>query len=448
MTFSVSKDQGAFEWSGTSLSALFAQKSNIFTLRMWQLIFDIVRFNQFALDLLRSEPESEIDPSGANGSASIPSKGHNELSIGKYLNDNNYSETFRNDYLVPMTACVWSTNPDKVNLDFPAITLIRFLWNHHLLNTVTARPKWLTIPGGTKQYVEAVLADFPPERIHLNSTVTSLHNNKDGTVTIQLQNGQEESFDHVILATHGDQAREIIRKSATKQELDIMSAFETSANTAVLHTDESLMPRRSIAWASWNYLTRTTTTTTGSPSSSSNTGIPSSVCLTYSMNILQHIDYNTHGPVLVTLNPLHEPNPSTVQGRWTYHHPLYNAAAIRAQSLLPRIQNTRAISYTGAWTKYGFHEDGFSSGLKVAIEHLGAELPFEFVDSTFSRGRRPVLGWLDWVLRGVLMVVQGWVVVLSWVFGMVWGEPSKAPMGLGRTNGHAVNGNGGMKKMQ
>jgi len=155
------------------------------------------------------------------------------------------------------------------------------------------------------------------------------------------------------------------------------------------------MPNRSVAWSSWNYITR-------SPSH----GTSTTVCLTYWMNLLQHIPSAVYGPVLVTLNPLHDPAKFLTQGTWTYHHPLYNAAAIRSQKLLPQIQNTRGISYAGAWTKYGFHEDGFSSGLIVAVEHLGAVLPFEFVDSTFSRGRRPVLGWKDWTVRIFVWVTQ------------------------------------------
>lgn len=121
--------------------------------------------------------------------------------------------------------------------------------------------------------------------------------------------------------------------------------------------------------------------------------------------------------VLVTLNPLHPPK--SAQGSWTYHHPLYNAAAIRSQKLLPRIQNTRGISYAGAWTKYGFHEDGFSSGLKVAVEHLGAKLPFEFVDSTFSRGRRPVLGWTDIAVRRFVYMIELVVFLVGWVLALM-----------------------------
>ncbi len=164
-----------------------------------------------------------------------------------------------------------------------------------------------------------------------------------------------------------------------------------------------LMPTRPLAWAAWNYITTT-------PSSSNH---PSSICLTYWMNLLQHIPSSKFGPVLVTLNPIVTPDPALVQRTWTYHHPLYNAAAIRSQKLLPSIQNTRGISYAGAWTKYGFHEDGFSSGVKVAMDHLGATIPFQFVDSTFSRGRKPQLGPADYAMRVFVWLIQA----LLWLAG-------------------------------
>ena len=169
------------------------------------------------------------------------------------------------------------------------------------------------------------------------------------------------------------------------------------------------MPTRPIAWSSWNYITRTPSHT--SPREST-------VCLTYNMNILQHIPRSIYGDVLVTLNPLHPPSPSLTQGTWSYNHPQYNSEAIRCQKLLPLIQNMRNISYCGAWTKYGFHEDGFSSGLKVAMEHLGAELPFEFVDSTFSRGRRPVLGLIDHVVRILVLLVQ--ILIVTSEVAVIW----------------------------
>ena len=179
------------------------------------------------------------------------------------------------------------------------------------------------------------------------------------------------------------------------------------------------MPTRSAAWAAWNYITKT-------PASSAHV---SSVCLTYWMNLLQHIPSSEFGHVLVTLNPNIEPDPTLVQGTWTYTHPLYNAAAIRSQKLLPNIQNTRGISYAGAWSKYGFHEDGFSSGIRVAMEHLGAEIPFEFTDSTFSRGRKPKLGWADYATRLFVWTVQAMV----WVMRLLTGVLPRTNIGQSQT---------------
>ena len=152
------------------------------------------------------------------------------------------------------------------------------------------------------------------------------------------------------------------------------------------------MPKLRRAWSAWNFL--------------SVSGSKASVCLTYCMNILQHISHHEFGPVLVTLNPLYQPSPGSIQGSWVYEHPLYTPEAIQAQALLPSIQNAGGISYAGAWTKYGFHEDGFSSGLKVAVEHLGATLPFTFVDSTFSRGRKPEMTLQALFVRTIVSLIQ------------------------------------------
>ena len=214
---------------------------------MWQMIFDIIRFNQFALDLLSEEVESEVDPSGENGMAANGNvKGLGEAprqtTIGEYLDQENYSEAFRNDYLIPMTASVWSTSPDKASLEFPAITLVRFMWNHHLLSTVAARPTWMTIMGGSRPYIDAVMADFPEDRVHLSTGIRSLNILDDKRIILQRQDSQEDVFDHVILATHGDQAMDIIRNVASPLETEIMSGFRTSKNTAALHSDLSVGP--------------------------------------------------------------------------------------------------------------------------------------------------------------------------------------------------------------
>ncbi|ETS79546.1 hypothetical protein PFICI_09399 [Pestalotiopsis fici W106-1] len=387
MTFGVSRDHGKFEWAGTGLDAVFCQRKNIFSLKMWRMIFDIIRFNQFALDLLRN------DGAGADETETI----------GQYLEREGYSETFKNDYLIPMTAAVWSTSPDKCSLEFPAVTLIRFMWNHHLLTTVSKRPDWLTVEGGAKSYIDAVVKGFPPNHLFTNSPVKHITNDADGRVRLHLENGKSEVYDHVILATHGDQAYQIIEPSATNEEKLIMSNFKTSENTAVLHSDLTHMPVRKNSWSAWNYLTLSDPWTGRDIDK---------VSLTYNMNILQHIPREPFGDVLVTLNPIHEPKAATVQGRYSYSHPIYNPEAVRAQNQLHRIQNKRGISYAGAWTKYGFHEDGFSSGLHVAQAHLGAKLPFDFVDSTYSRGKRPRLGLRDRIVRLIILAIQVLVVTL------------------------------------
>lgn len=414
MTFSVSRDQGLFEWAGSSLDVLFCQRGNLLSLKMWRMIFDVVRFNKFAVDVLMAdEPTYET--------------------IGQYLHREGYSDAFRDDYLIPMMAAVWSTSPDKCALDFPAVTLIRFLsvslrpvplqlltvgrWNHHLLSTLAARPPWLTIAAGSKTYIDQVMKGFPSNHVHANTTVTALTNDDDGRVRLHTDDGLSEVFDHVILATHGDQAYAIIGDSATDEERAILQKFRTSENVAVLHSDVSLMPKSRKAWSCWNYLSQS------SPLRGRRN--IDQVCLTYNMNLLQHIPRETFGHVLVTLNPLREPDPETVQGWYTYRHPLYTPGAIRAQQRLDSIQNKRGISYAGAWTKYGFHEDGFSSGLRVAVEHLGADMPFEFKDSTYSRGRKPEVTIAGRFVRMLIILVQLFLInvlhMLGLLTGALWG---------------------------
>lgn len=418
MSFAVTRDDGDFEWAANSLGAIFAQSWSFFSPSRWRLIFDIIRFSQFALDVIIHEDESEqrpLDPSQARST-----RFYSHMSIGEYVDREGYSQTFKNDYLIPMTAMVGSITPDKCSLHFPALTLIRFMWNHHLLDIITERPDWLTIPGGTKQYIDVVMKDFPQERVHLNSKVTAAIPEVKGKVTLRV-NGDDLLFDHVILATHGDQALDILMPVATKQEFDVLRGFRTNHNIAVLHSDLSLMPQRRIAWSAWNFVTE-------SPFPPTITKNVSRICLTYWMNLLQHIDERDFGPVLVTLNPLHPPKTELTQGVWEYSHPSYDSQAMRSQKLLPTIQNRRGVSYCGAWTKYGFHEDGFSSGLAAAQDHLGAKLPFDIVDSTFPRGQKPVLTLKNHGARLLIRVIQLLIVAVE-IFLHVIEAQSRPPLG-------------------
>ncbi|KAF2766107.1 FAD/NAD(P)-binding domain-containing protein [Teratosphaeria nubilosa] len=383
MTFGVSRDGGKFEWSGES-QGIFAQRRNLFRPAHWRMIFDIIRFNQFALDLLADD---KLGPHR---------KYPQDMSIGSYLDAQGYCQSFRDDYLIPMTAAVWSTSPDKCSLEFPATTLVRFMWNHHLLSTIASRPPWLTIPGGSQRYIDAIVSQFPKDRLHLhtNCEVANVlrptrNDGPDSSVTVSWIDSRTGRIEGDIFS-----------------HLDIFSSFHTTQNTTYLHSDLSLMPTRRKTWTAWNYLT------TSSPSQLSS---PAEVSLTYNMNILQHIPTDRYGDVLVTMNPPHPPHPDLTQGRFTYRHPLYTAESVRAQTRLAEVQGKRGVSFAGAWAKYGFHEDGFSSGLKVAMEHLGAKLPFELVDSTYSRGHLPVLDWRDYLLRVVLAMLLFWLRILDWV---------------------------------
>ncbi|KAL1605415.1 hypothetical protein SLS60_004965 [Paraconiothyrium brasiliense] len=418
MTFGISRDNGAFEWSGTSLGALFAQRGNVLRFSFWRMIFDIVRFNMFSLDLLSS-----------------PTAPSDELTIGEYLEREGYSDAFRDDYLIPMTACVWSTGPDKCALEFPASTLVRFMWNHHLLSTVAERPPWLTIEGGSKRYIDAVLKECKGSKIELCTPVESLKR-VDGFVELRLgrdANNKTEIFDEVVLACHGDQARSIVGDAATLEERGILSAFKTTPNTAYLHSDLSvsgflmlslgletrfnkhqLMPKRRAAWSAWNYLTysqrpyRPTNISAGSLQN---------VSLTYNMNILQSLPTSTYGDILVTLNPETPPHETLTQATYEYRHPLYNARMVAAQEELEQIQGKKGVWYAGAWTGYGFHEDGFYSGMRVGLR-LGGSVPWEVKSAKFSRGTAPLPGWKDYAVRAVVMLLQAYISLVEFVVGV------------------------------
>ncbi|KAF2624221.1 FAD/NAD(P)-binding domain-containing protein [Macroventuria anomochaeta] len=373
MTFAISRDAGAFEWSGTSLGAFFAQSSNIFKPSFWRMIFDTVRFNQFALDLL-----------------------------------NGYSDAFRDNYLIPMTACIWSTGADKCALEFPALTLVRFMWNHHLLATVSERPPWLTVHRGAKHYIDAVMKECKNLQLHLSTPVKSVQR-KDDRVRLTLGGPSittEEIFDSVILACHGDQARTLLSPFATLEEPAILNAFQTTPNIAYLHSDLSFVPQRRAAWSAWNYLTTT------SPSHANPSGTLQTVSLTYNMNILQHIPVENSSTAIC----------------------FTNSRMIAAQERLHTIQGRNGVWFAGAWTGYGFHEDGFSSGMRVGLE-LGGGVPWEVKDAKFGRGLKPELDWKDWVVRAVAVFVQLWITVLERVLGIK--RQSMANVGNGTVNGKA-----------
>lgn len=327
MSFGVSLDEGAMEYSGESLRGLFGQPVNLVRPRFLGMVADILRFYRNAPKLMAL---AEPGPS-----------------LGEYLRANRYGDAFVQDHLLPMAAAIWSA-PAATMLDFPAISFVRFCANHGLLQ-LTDRPQWRTVIGGSREYVRRLTADMP-HKAHLNTPVLAIERHAGG-VDVITAGGHREAFDEVVIGSHADEALGmLVRPSADERSL--LGAFGYQENLAVLHGDVALMPRRRNLWASWNYLGRT-----GEDGARR-------LCVSYWMNRLQSLDAKS--PVIVTLNPITPPKPEAVHAAFTYHHPMFDAAAMAAQKQLSRIQGGSGVWFCGSYFGYGFHEDAFSSGLAVA----------------------------------------------------------------------------------
>ena len=322
MSFGVKCDKTGLEYMGSTINSLFAQRRNIFRPSFWRMILDILRFNREATDLLQASSD--------------------DISLGDYLEQHKYSPVFINHYLVPMAAAVWSADL-KLMFEFPARYLIRFFHNHGLLS-VNDRPDWYVIKGGSKTYANALTSAFK-HKIKLSTPVTQVER-IDGGVRITSSEG-EETFDAVFFACHSDQALKMI-KSPTDAEKQILGAIKYQDNEVVLHTDASVMPKRKIAWAAWNYHLLE--------------GDQSRVPVTYNMNILQSLDCEDQ--FCVTLNNTDAIDQSKVLKRLNYHHPIYTKESVAAQARHAEI-NANRFYFCGAYWRYGFHEDGVVSALEA-----------------------------------------------------------------------------------
>ena len=331
MSFSV--QAGGLEWSGSNLNTVFAQRSNLLKPRFWWLLADVLRFNRLCTRLAL----------GADNSAL-------QEDVGSFLARHRFSQAFREWYLLPMLACIWSC-PTQQMLQFPMATLVRFCHNHGLLQ-VSQRPQWTTVRGGARHYVQAMLKRIPDAR--LNTPVRAVRRpftaGDPPGVTVTTRAGHER-FDEVVFACHADQTLALMH-DASSRERQVLGAVRYHPNRAVLHSDTALLPKRRLAWAAWN---NERAVRAGDEQQG--------VCLHYLINRLQPLPWAT--PVIVSLNPLREPEPSTVLGEWSYSHPVFDRAAIAAQGQLPAIQGRRHVWFAGAWTRYGFHEDGLMSAHAV-----------------------------------------------------------------------------------
>ncbi len=334
MGFSLSLDDGRLEWSGQNFATLFAQKRNAVSPSFLWMLREVLRFNKLCV--------ADRDAGRLAG-----------LTIGGYLEKRRFSSTFRDNYLVPMAAAIWST-PRVEMLSFPAATFVTFFENHRLIHS--DRPVWRTVTGGARTYLDMLLAPLG-ERVRLGAPVETILRDGFG-VSVKTVGAEAERFDDVIVAAHSDQALRLLG-DASQLERSVLSAVRYRDNRVVLHRDPRLMPKRKKVWSAWNYMRRS--------------GGESDVSVSYWMNCLQGIDAAC--PLFVSLNPTVEPRRELVFGEWSYAHPQFDAAALSAQMRLGEIQGSRNTWFAGAWTGYGFHEDGLRSGLDAA-EALGATIPW------------------------------------------------------------------------
>ena len=332
MSFSVSVDKGQFEYS-SSYIGLLGQTKNIIDPKYWGMLRDINYFYTNALKDVKDCPDNET--------------------LGQFLKRFNYSNKFIDYHLVPMTASIWSC-PTKSILNFPIKSLLVFFENHKLLN-IYNRPKWSTVNKGSREYVKKIQSLLKGE-IYTNAKVNKISKSKEG-IRVHYQDGIK-TFDKVILACHADQSSEILIENFS-EEANLLKDFKYQKNTSILHSDINFMPKRKSVWSSWNYITET--------------GNSGNLSITYWMNELQGI--NSSKPILLSLNPKILPNPDLIYGQYSYSHPILDNNAINIQKKLSSIQGKNNLWFCGAWTGFGFHEDGVKSAVEIANSH-NIDLPW------------------------------------------------------------------------
>ena len=328
MSFSVSCERTGLEYNGTSLNALFAQRRNLWSPRFYGMVLDIARFYRDARKELLTSDE-EPGPS-----------------LGEFLEERGYGKMFVEQHLLPMACAIWSGDRRSLS-GFPAKYLARFFDNHGFLQ-LTGRRGWRSVVGGSREYVRRVTEPVK-DRIRLATPVRAI--TRLATRVDVMTDAGTETFDHVVLATHSDQALALLR-DASPFERESLGAIPYQANDVILHHDERLLPRARRAWASWNYHLGAVGTEASSDGA----------VITYYLNLLQRLRTKHH--LCVTLNREEKIRPERILGRWTYHHPIYSAAAFAAQRRLAEIDGRTRTSFCGAWRGWGFHEDGARSGVE------------------------------------------------------------------------------------
>lgn len=346
MSFSVRCERSQMEYNGSNLNGLFAQRRNLLKPGFHRMLLDILRFNREAPELL----EADCD----------------ELTVDQYVTRQGYSRRFSQHYLIPMGAAIWSCPPETFG-KFPIRFIVEFYRNHGLLS-IRNRPQWRVISGGSQRYVEKLVATFR-DRIRLSSPVEAVTRDENA-IHVRATGSKSERFDHVILACHSDQALRILGDGATSTEQSVLKEFPYQKNSAVLHWDDSVLPKRRRAWASWNYhIDQPSPQSTNDPESAGQ-----SATVTYNMNILQRLQ--ARRTYCVTLNRDHAIDSEKIIGRYEYHHPVYTTRRRSAQQRHSELINQHRTSFCGAYWGNGFHEDGVNSALAVCRQ-IGVEPPWQ-----------------------------------------------------------------------
>jgi predicted NAD/FAD-binding protein len=336
MSFSARIETQNLEWAGSNLNTVFGQRRNLLRPAFVGMVRDILRFNRETRTLAQNSAASDE-------------------SLGDFLSRRQYGKAFRDWYLLPMAAAIWSC-PTATMLAYPLATFVRFCHNHGLLQIMN-RPQWLSVKGGGREYVRRLAADL--DDIRLATPVLAVTRGEDG-VHVRSEQGSER-YDALVLACHSDQALALLGTHATPAERIVLSAVRYQANRAVLHTDASLLPQRRQLWSAWNY------------AAGADSAGHTPVAVSYLLNMLQPLPVQT--PVIVSLNPFRPPAQEHVLAEFDYAHPVFDQAAIVAQQRLPAVQGRDRVWFAGAWGRYGFHEDGLRSAVAVA-ESMGVTVPW------------------------------------------------------------------------
>ncbi len=359
MTFAASIRDGWLEWGAKDLDAVLGQRRNILRPKFGLLVRDVMIFNTQAQETVERHPD---------------------LSLEGLIQKLGLGEWFRRYYLLPMSGAIWSCPPCEM-MNFPARTLVRFFANHHLMS-FTGQPRWQTVTGGSQEYVRRLTAPFA-HRIRTNCAavaVTRPTSGKDaGKVQVKDSQGESESYDQVVLASHGDETLAML-KDASREEESALSCFRYQKNRAVLHRDASLMPKRRRCWASWVY-------------TSDGEFLHPKITVTYWMNLLQGIDQDY--PLFVSLNPKREIPEALIFDQTDFDHPVFDQDTMAAQNRIAGLQGRRATWFAGAHLGHGFHEDGLASAVRIA-RALGTAIPWEEesaprADAPQQKSRPPVM---------------------------------------------------------